>query len=122
VNYSITERASEGGCCRWAADRGVAVLVNRPFMNGTYFKHLQGKPLPPLAAEAGCTIWAQFSLNYTLGNPSVTCVLTETQQPAPHGGERANGPRHPARRRHPAADARLHRDGLRRERLPLQLG
>ena len=81
VNYSITERASEDRLLPLAADRGVAVLVNRPFMNGTYFKRLEGKPLPPWAAEAGCKTWAQFSLKYILANPAVTCVLTETSNP-----------------------------------------
>jgi diketogulonate reductase-like aldo/keto reductase len=81
VNYSITERASEDRLLPLAADRGVAVLVNRPFMNGTYFKRLDGKPLPPWAAEAGCKTWAQFSLKYILANPAVTCVLTETSNP-----------------------------------------
>ncbi len=50
VNYSITERESEERLLPLAADRGVAVLVNRPFMNGTYFRRLEGKPLPPWAA------------------------------------------------------------------------
>ncbi len=81
MNYSITERASEERLLPLAADRGVAVLVNRPFMNGSYFKRLEGKPLPPWAAEAGCTTWAQFSLKYILANPAVTCVLTETSNP-----------------------------------------
>jgi diketogulonate reductase-like aldo/keto reductase len=81
VNYSITERASEDRLLPLAADRGVAVLVNRPFMNGTYFKRLEGKPLPPWAGEAGCKTWAQFSLKYILSNPAVTCVLTETSNP-----------------------------------------
>ncbi|MGE0812594.1 MAG: aldo/keto reductase [Vicinamibacterales bacterium] len=81
VNYSITERASEDRLLPLAADRGVAVLVNRPFMNGAYFKRLEGTPLPPWAAEVGCTTWAQFSLKYILSNPAVTAVLTETSNP-----------------------------------------
>ena len=78
VNYSITERESEQRLLPLAADRGVAVLVNRPFMNGSYFRRLEARPLPPWAAEVGCTTWAQFSLKYILANPAVTCVLTET--------------------------------------------
>ena len=62
-------------------DAGVAVLVNRPFMNGTLFRRLEGTPLPPWAAEIGCTTWAQFSLKYILAHPAVTCVLTETSNP-----------------------------------------
>lgn len=81
VNYSITERAAEARLLPLAADRGVAVLVNRPFMNGAYFKRLEGRPLPPWAAEFNAATWAQFSLKYILAHPSVTCVLTETSNP-----------------------------------------
>jgi len=81
VNYSITERESEDRLIPLAADRGVAVIVNRPFMNGAYFKRLEGRPLPAWATEIGCTTWAQFSLKYILSNPSVTVVLTETSNP-----------------------------------------
>jgi diketogulonate reductase-like aldo/keto reductase len=81
MNYSITERLVEERLLPFAADRGVAVIVNRPFMNGAYFKRLEGKPLPPWAAELGCTTWAQFSLKYILGNPALTVVLTETSNP-----------------------------------------
>jgi diketogulonate reductase-like aldo/keto reductase len=81
VNYSITERQSEERLIPLAAERGVAVMINRPFMNGTYFRRLEGKPLPPWTKEFGCTTWAQFSLKYILANPGVTCILTETSDP-----------------------------------------
>lgn len=81
VNYSITEREAEDRLIPLAADRGVAVIINRPFMNGAYFKRLEGRPLPPWATEIGCSTWAQFSLKYILSNPRVTVVLTETSNP-----------------------------------------
>ena len=81
VNYSITERESEDRIIPLAADRGAAVIVNRPFMNGALFKRLEGRPLPPWATEIGCSTWAQFSLKYILSNPRVTVVLTETSNP-----------------------------------------
>jgi diketogulonate reductase-like aldo/keto reductase len=81
VNYSITERESEKRILPFAADHGLAVLINRPFMNGTYFDKLENQPLPDWAAEFDCTTWAQFSLKYILANPAVTCVLTETSNP-----------------------------------------
>ena len=81
VNYSITERESEDRIIPLAADRGAAVIVNRPFMNGALFKRLEGRPLPQWATEIGCTTWAQFSLKYILSNPRVTVVLTETSNP-----------------------------------------
>jgi diketogulonate reductase-like aldo/keto reductase len=81
VNYSITEREAEDRIIPLAGDRGAAVIVNRPFMNGALFKRLEGRPLPPWATEIGCTTWAQFSLKYILSNPRVTVVLTETSNP-----------------------------------------
>ena len=81
VNYSITERESEDRIIPLAADRGAAVIVNRPFMNGALFKRLEGRPLPQWATEIGCATWAQFSLKYILSNPRVTVVLTETSNP-----------------------------------------
>jgi diketogulonate reductase-like aldo/keto reductase len=81
MNYSITERRAEERLLPLAVDRGAAVLINRPFMNGTYFQRLQGTPLPEWAGEVGCDTWAQFSLKYILANPDVTCVLTETSNP-----------------------------------------
>jgi diketogulonate reductase-like aldo/keto reductase len=81
LNYSITERDTENRLLPMAADRGLAVLVNRPFMNGAYFRRLEGTPLPEWTAEFGCTTWAQFSLKYILAHSAVTCVLTETTDP-----------------------------------------
>lgn len=81
VNYSITERRAEERILPLAADRGIAVLINRPFMNGAYFEKLADRPLPPWAADFECTSWAQFSLKYILANPALTTVLTETSNP-----------------------------------------
>ncbi|HLF12285.1 MAG TPA: aldo/keto reductase, partial [Gammaproteobacteria bacterium] len=78
VNYSITERQSEERLLPLAQDRGLAVLINRPFMNGVYFDRLEGQPLPEWTAEFGCETWAQFSLKFILAHPAITCVLTET--------------------------------------------
>ena len=81
TNYSITERQAEDRLIPRAVDRGAAVVINRPFMNGAYFKRLEGTPLPQWATEFGARTWAHFSLKYILSNPNVTCVLTETSNP-----------------------------------------
>ena len=88
VNYSITERRAEERLLPLAADMGLGVLINRPFMNGSYFDRLEGVPLPDWTAEFDCESWAQFSLKYILAHPTVTCVLTETSNPA-HMAENA---------------------------------
>ncbi len=81
VNYSPYENAAEESLLPLARDMGMGVLINRPFMNGTYFGRVAGKELPAWAAEFDCETWAQFSLKYVLANPAVTCVLTETTNP-----------------------------------------
>jgi diketogulonate reductase-like aldo/keto reductase len=88
INYSVTERDAERRLLPLCADRGIAVLVSRPFMNGAYFERLESEPLPDWAAEFECASWAQFSLQYILANPAVTCVLTETTS-AEHMAENA---------------------------------
>lgn len=81
VNYSLIEPGAEERILPAARDRGMAVLINRPFMNGTWFGRVEGRELPAWAADFGCETWAQFSLKYILANPTVTCVLTETTDP-----------------------------------------
>jgi diketogulonate reductase-like aldo/keto reductase len=87
-NYSITERRAEERMLPLARDRGIAVIINRPFMNGEYFQRLAQVPLPDWAAESGIHSWAQFSLKYILPHPAITCVLTETSNPV-HMAENA---------------------------------
>jgi diketogulonate reductase-like aldo/keto reductase len=89
INYSVTERDAERRLLPLLADRGIAVLVSRPFMNGAYFERLAHRPLPEWSAEFECASWAQFSLQYILANPAVTCVLTETTDPV-HMAENAD--------------------------------
>jgi diketogulonate reductase-like aldo/keto reductase len=82
INYSITERGAEERMLPMLEDLGVGVIINRPFMNGAYFQRLGQRPVPEWAAEFGCESWAQFSLKYILPNTAITCVLTETSNPA----------------------------------------
>ena len=81
VNYSPLETGAEERLLPMAQDRGMAVLINRPFMNGSFFGRVAGKELPAWAADFDCETWAQLSLKYVLANPAVTCVLTETTNP-----------------------------------------
>ncbi len=81
LNYSVMETHAEERLLPLAAERGLAVLTNRPFMNGAWFSRVSGRELPEWAAEFDCASWAQFSLKYILSHPTVTCVLTETTNP-----------------------------------------
>jgi diketogulonate reductase-like aldo/keto reductase len=88
INYSITERGAEERMLPMCQDQGIAVIINRPFMNGEYFRKLGDRPVPEWAAAFDCKSWAQFSLKYILPHPAITCVLTETSNPA-HMAENA---------------------------------
>jgi diketogulonate reductase-like aldo/keto reductase len=81
VNYSMLEPEAGERLLPLAQDLGVAILINRPFVNGDYFRLVKDKPLPEWAAEFDCHSWAQFSLKFILSHPAVNCVLTETANP-----------------------------------------
>jgi aryl-alcohol dehydrogenase-like predicted oxidoreductase len=77
-NYSVGTREAEKRLLPLCADKGVAVLVNRAFEDGNLFTRVQGKPLPPWAAEFGATSWAQVFLKFVLAHAAVTCVIPAT--------------------------------------------
>ena len=81
VNYSLLETEAEERILPLAMDKGIAVTINRPFLNGQYFGVVRGKELPEWAADFDCESWAQFSLKFILSHPAVNCVLTETANP-----------------------------------------
>jgi diketogulonate reductase-like aldo/keto reductase len=78
LNYSAGTRNAEERLLPLAVDRGVAVLVNRPFEDGKMFEAVSGRPVPPWAADIDCTSWGQIFLKYVLANPAVTCAIPAT--------------------------------------------
>jgi aryl-alcohol dehydrogenase-like predicted oxidoreductase len=80
-NYSMLEPESGVRLLPMARDKGVAVVTNRPFVNGQYFPLIREKKLRQWEADFDCDSWAQFSIKYILSNPAVNCVLTETTKP-----------------------------------------
>lgn len=81
VNYSLGEREAERRILPLAHDRGIAVLVNRPFSEGSLFQRIRGRALPPWAAEIDCESWAQFFLKWILAHSAVTCAIPGTSRP-----------------------------------------
>jgi diketogulonate reductase-like aldo/keto reductase len=81
VNYSLLEPEAGETVLPMAQEKGVAILVNRAFVNGDYFEVVRDRELPEWAAGFDCESWAQFALKFILSNPAVTCVLTETANP-----------------------------------------
>ena len=76
INYSLAnQRKSAARILPLAADRGIAVMVNRPFGGGGVFRTLSKSRFPAWASEFGADSWAQFLLKYALSHPAVTCVI-----------------------------------------------
>jgi diketogulonate reductase-like aldo/keto reductase len=61
-----------------ARDRGIGVIVNRPFREGALIRSIARHPLPAWAAEIDCANWAQFILKFIVSQPAVTCVIPAT--------------------------------------------
>jgi aryl-alcohol dehydrogenase-like predicted oxidoreductase len=75
VNYAIDNRAAAERILPLAQERGMAVMVNVPFGRDRLFKAVQGRALPPWAAEFDCASWPQFFLKYVIAHPAVTCPI-----------------------------------------------
>lgn len=80
INYSLAEQESARRLLPLAAERGVAVIVNMPFGGGGLLRGLLNHPLPPWAADIGCTSWAQVLLKFVLSHPAVTCTIPGTRR------------------------------------------
>jgi aryl-alcohol dehydrogenase-like predicted oxidoreductase len=81
VNYSLGQTESAERILPLAKDRGMAVLINRPFVRGRLFRKVRGKKLPAWTAEFDCNSWAQFMLKFCLSHDAVTCVIPGTDKP-----------------------------------------
>jgi len=76
VTYNPVDREVEQRILPLARDRGIAVIVNRPFRQGALLRALARQTLPAWAAD--CTSWAQFVLKFIVSHPAVTCAIPAT--------------------------------------------
>ena len=80
LTYNLVDREVEQALLPLAAERGVAVIVNRPFDGGALFGAKTAKPLPGWAREIGCASWADAFLKWIAAHPAVTCAIPATSQ------------------------------------------
>ncbi|NND43692.1 MAG: aldo/keto reductase [Xanthomonadales bacterium] len=78
--YNIAHREAERRLLPAAAERGLGVVINRPFDGGGLFRRVRNRPLPPWAAEIDCRNWAQFFLKFIVSHPAVTCAIPATSR------------------------------------------
>ena len=75
INYSLEQREAAERILPLAAERGVAVMINRAFGGGRIFEKVGDQPLPEWAQNFGCESWAQFLLKYAIGHPAATLSI-----------------------------------------------
>lgn len=80
LTYNIRDREAEQRLLPLASERGIAVIVNRPFQQGALIDWAKRQPLPSWSAEMDCTNWAQFLLKFIVSHPAVTCAIPATSQ------------------------------------------
>lgn len=81
LNYSVAERNAERTLLPLCQERGVAVLVNRPFQDGRLFSAVKDRALPPWAGEIDCASWGQLFLKFIVSHPAVTAAIPATSKP-----------------------------------------
>ena len=80
-NYSLGEREAEKTLLPLCQDKGIATIINRPYMRGKLFKEVKNKKLPNWTKEYNINSWAQYFLKFILANPAVTNIIPATSKP-----------------------------------------
>lgn len=78
--YNIIDREAETRLLPLALERGIAVIVNRPFQRSLLFDRVRAIPLPGWAVEFDCANWAQFFLKFVISHRAVTCAIPATSK------------------------------------------
>lgn len=78
LTYNLENRASADRLIPLAQDKGIAVIVNRPYARGRLIQKYRNQPLPGLAKELGCQSWAQYLLLFAISQPGVTAAIPAT--------------------------------------------
>ena len=81
ITYNFADTSAEP-VMNLAAERGLAVVINRPFDGGDLFDRVGRRPLPAWAGEIDCQNWAQFFLKWVVSHPAVTCAIPATRNTA----------------------------------------
>lgn len=80
VTYNPADREVERRILPLAADKGIAVIANRPFREGALIDAAMRHPLPDFARDIDCANWAQLLLKFTVSHPAVTCAIPATSR------------------------------------------
>lgn len=78
LSYNIANRDAESPLLSMAQEKGIAVIVNRPYQRGDLFHKVKDLPLPSWAQAFDCSSWGQYFLKYVVSHPAVTCAIPAT--------------------------------------------
>jgi len=82
VTYNVLDREAEDRILPLARDRGIGVIINRPFREGALIRKVMRQPLPAWARDIDCANWAQFLLKFIVSHPAITCAIPATTSAA----------------------------------------
>lgn len=80
LTYNAADREAERRLLPVAGERGIGVIVNRPYRRGHLPARLAGRDLPDWAASVGAGSWAQLLLGFILSRPEVTVAIPATSR------------------------------------------
>lgn len=78
ATYNILDRDIEQRILPLAQERGIGVIINRPYRRGALIRQFERHPLPKWVGETGAKSWAQFLLKFVISHPAVTCAIPAT--------------------------------------------
>ncbi|MCZ7597974.1 MAG: aldo/keto reductase [Gammaproteobacteria bacterium] len=78
LTYNVLDREAERRLLPLAAERGIGVIVNRPFRRGALFDRVTDAPLPGFTRELDCRSWAEIFIKFIVSHPAVTCAIPAT--------------------------------------------
>lgn len=80
LTYNAVDRNAEARLLPLAAERGIAVICNRPYRRGQLIDAVQRHPLPDWAKDAGAANWPALLLKFIVSHPAVTCAIPATSK------------------------------------------
>jgi len=80
LTYNVLDRGPEERLLPLARERGIAVIVNRPYRRGALIARYRDRPLPGWASEIGAASWAQVLLKFIVSHPTVTVAIPATRE------------------------------------------
>ena len=78
--YNVATRDAEKELLPLAKEKGIAVLINRPFEEGNLFDIVKGHALPSWTKDYGIESWAQFFIKFIISHSAVTCTIPGTSK------------------------------------------